>query len=230
MKNEYGESYRFILPESVELKVAPFASVRKGELLVEGEHLEVVAPKAGTLKVDEVGRTTLIVIPQKQGDLRFEIAEDIQMVVEHVEGAEKEFSTIVDTLNKKEEARTFIRYRGIGEMLLNMLNEYKQVYMQEGVEIDDKHFEIIIRQMLKRVMVIDPGDSDYLTGQYVDRIEFAETNARLRREGKKPARGEIVLLRIIAAAKETDSWLSAASFQETTRVLAEAVIKELLTT
>lgn len=225
VKNEFGKEYHYVLPADTPLRVAPNAEVKKGEILVEGEEIQVKAPFDAEVNVERIKPSKFIVIRQKQGELAFEIAEDIHTIVEHVEETEKESSTIVDTLNKKEEARTFIRYRGIGEMLINMLNEYKQVYMQEGVEIDDKHFEIIIRQMLRRVMVIDPGDSDYLPGQYVDRIEFAETNAKLRREGKQPARGEIVLLRIIAAAKETDSWLSAASFQETTRVLAEAVIK-----
>lgn len=225
VKNEYGIEYKYVLPKDVILKVAPHSEVKKGDILVKDEVIEIKAPLDGDVSVQKVRPIKFIVVHQKKDDLRFEIARDIDTVIEHVEEAEKESLSIVDTLDKKEEARTFIRYRGIGEMLLNMLNEYKQVYMQEGVEIDDKHFEIIIRQMLKRVMVIDPGDSDYLPGQYVDRIEFAETNAMLRREGKKPARGEIVLLRIIAAAKDTGSWLSSASFQETTRVLAEAVIK-----
>ncbi|MCX7831408.1 MAG: DNA-directed RNA polymerase subunit beta' [Actinobacteria bacterium] len=225
VKDEFGSEYSYSLPADVQLKVAPNSNVKKDEVLIEGETIEVKAPITGIVTSERISPVKFIVIHQKQDDLRFEIAKGIQIFVEHEKETEKEVSTIVDTLNKKEEARTFIRYRGIGEMLLNMLNEYKQVYMQEGVEIDDKHFEIIIRQMLKRVMVIDPGDSEYLPGQYVDRIEFAETNARLRKEGKVPARGEIVLLRIIAAAKETDSWLSAASFQETTRVLAEAVIR-----
>jgi len=225
VKNEYGTEYRYVLPKDVGLAVAPFDEVKKNDLLLSDETVEIKAPFAATVKLERIRPERYILICQKNEDLRYEIAADIDVVVELESETEKEAGSIVDALNKKEEARTFIRYRGISEMLLNVLNEYKQVYMQEGVEIDDKHFEIIIRQMLKRVMVIDPGDSDYLPGQYVDRIEFAEENARLRREGKRPARGEIVLLRTIAAAKETDSWLSAASFQETTRVLAEAVIK-----
>jgi DNA-directed RNA polymerase subunit beta' len=225
VKNEYGIEYRYVLPATVRLAVAPYDEVKKNDLLLKDETVQIKAPFAAAVRIESSRPERYILVRQKDEDLKFELARDIEIVVELEKQTEKEVGSIVDALNKKEEARTFIRYRGISEMLLNMLNEYKQVYMQEGVEIDDKHFEIIIRQMLKRVMVTDPGDSDYLPGQYVDRIEFAEQNARLKREGKKPARGEVVLLRIIAAAKETDSWLSAASFQETTRVLAEAVIR-----
>jgi DNA-directed RNA polymerase subunit beta' len=90
------------------------------------------------------------------------------------------------------------------------------------VEINDKHVEIIIRQMLRKVKITEPGDTNFLWGDQVDRLEFEKENARIDEEGGKPATGEPVLLGITKASLETDSFISAASFQDTTRVLTEA--------
>lgn len=115
--------------------------------------------------------------------------------------------------------------KGMQEVRLYLINEVQEVYKQQGVEIDDKHIEIVVRQMLKRVSIQNPGDSDYLPGQLVESLELEEVNAELKEEGKKPATAKPVLMGITKAALSTDSWLSAASFQETTRVLSDASIK-----
>ena len=96
--------------------------------------------------------------------------------------------------------------------------------MSQGVDINDKHIEVIARQMLRKVAVLDPGDSDYLPGRQVNRFEFEDTANALVLEGKNPPVGQPLLLGITKAALATDSFLSAASFQETTRVLTEAAI------
>jgi DNA-directed RNA polymerase subunit beta' len=101
----------------------------------------------------------------------------------------------------------------------------QKVYREQGVSIHDKHVEVIIRQMLRRVGVSEPGDSHYLPGQKADAREFADTNRRLVEDGKAPAEGRPELMGITKASLATDSWLSAASFQETTRVLTEAAIE-----
>jgi DNA-directed RNA polymerase subunit beta' len=106
-----------------------------------------------------------------------------------------------------------------------MLREVQRVYRLQGVDINDKHIEIIVRQMLKKIKVYESGDSDYLPGTQVNRIEFEENNRRLEAEGKEPAQGTQVMLGITKASLATDSFLSAASFQETTKVLTEAAIK-----
>jgi DNA-directed RNA polymerase subunit beta' len=98
----------------------------------------------------------------------------------------------------------------------------QEVYRAQGVEINDKHVEIIIRQMLRKVKITDPGDTSFLWGDQIDRTEFEKENARVSDEGGKPAEAEPVLLGITKASIETESFISAASFQDTTRVLTEA--------
>jgi DNA-directed RNA polymerase subunit beta' len=104
----------------------------------------------------------------------------------------------------------------------HLVNEVQEVYRLQGVEINDKHIEIIIRQMLRKVKVIDPGDTSFLWGDQVEKVEFDQVNRAIEEQGGKPAEGEPVLLGITKASLETDSFISAASFQDTTRVLTEA--------
>ncbi|MBL9114944.1 MAG: DNA-directed RNA polymerase subunit beta' [Verrucomicrobiaceae bacterium] len=104
----------------------------------------------------------------------------------------------------------------------HLVNEVQEVYRAQGVEINDKHVEIIIRQMLRKVKITDPGDTDFLWGDQVDRTEFERENERVVENGGKPAEAEPVLLGITKASLETESFISAASFQDTTRVLTEA--------
>ena len=98
----------------------------------------------------------------------------------------------------------------------------QEVYRLQGVTINDKHIEIIVRQMLRKVRITEPGDTHFLWGEQIDKIEFEEENKRVEDKGGKPAEAQPVLLGITKASLETDSFLSAASFQDTTRVLTEA--------
>jgi DNA-directed RNA polymerase subunit beta' len=107
---------------------------------------------------------------------------------------------------------------------LYLVSEVQKVYKDQGVDIHDKHIEIIVRQMLKRVTVSDPGDSEFLPGQLVDYMEFEEETKRVSAEGGEPPRFKEVLLGITKASLATESFLSAASFQETTRVLTDAAL------
>ncbi|MBP7950757.1 MAG: DNA-directed RNA polymerase subunit beta' [Verrucomicrobiales bacterium] len=104
----------------------------------------------------------------------------------------------------------------------HLVGEVQEVYRLQGVEINDKHIEIIIRQMLRKVKITDPGDTEFLWGDQVERIDFEEQNRRMTEQGGKPAEAEPVLLGITKASLETDSFISAASFQDTTRVLTDA--------
>ena len=106
-----------------------------------------------------------------------------------------------------------------------MIREVQRVYRLQGVEINDKHIEVIVRQMLKKVRVENNGDSELLPGTLVDALDFDDVNERLEEEGKEPAEGKQVLLGITKASLASDSFLSAASFQETTKVLTDAAIK-----
>jgi len=103
-------------------------------------------------------------------------------------------------------------------------DEVQDVYRLQGVKINDKHIEVIVRQMLRRVQIADAGDSKFIPGEQVERAEVLEENERVEKEGKKPATFDYMLLGITKASLSTDSFISAASFQETTRVLTEAAI------
>ena len=105
-----------------------------------------------------------------------------------------------------------------------MIQEVQRVYRLQGVEINDKHIEVIVRQMLKKIRIEESGDSDVLPGVSMDVLDFEDMNEALIREGKKPAEGKQVMLGITKASLATNSFLSAASFQETTKVLTEAAI------
>ena len=118
-----------------------------------------------------------------------------------------------------------LKIKGVRSVQDYLLQEVQRVYRLQGVEINDKHIEMIVRQMLKKIRVEDNGDSDFLPGTLVDILEFEDINKQLVGEGKAPAEGKQVLLGITKASLATNSFLSAASFQETTKVLTEAAIK-----
>jgi len=114
--------------------------------------------------------------------------------------------------------------KGVAELAAYLVNEIQEGYRLQGVLINDKHIEVIVRQMLQKVEITDGGDSELLTGEQIDRLELDEINERLVAEKKKPAAGVPVLLGITKASLQTRSFISAASFQETTRVLTEAAV------
>ena len=114
--------------------------------------------------------------------------------------------------------------KGVEELAAYLVNEIQDVYRLQGVAINDKHIEVIVRQMLQKVEIDDAGETDLIQGEQIDRIEFDEINVRANEEGKKPAVAHPVLLGITKASLQTRSFISAASFQETTRVLTEAAV------
>ncbi len=118
-----------------------------------------------------------------------------------------------------------LKIKGVRAVQDYLLQEVQRVYRLQGVEINDKHIEMIVRQMLKKIRIEDNGDSDFLPGTLVDILEYEDMNEKLTEEGKLPADGKQVLLGITKASLATNSFLSAASFQETTKVLTEAAIK-----
>ncbi|WP_460036171.1 DNA-directed RNA polymerase subunit beta' [Methylothermus subterraneus] len=120
-----------------------------------------------------------------------------------------------------------LRLRGVEELAAYLVKEIQDVYRLQGVKINDKHIEVIIRQMLRKVEITDPGDTQYLVGEEVERSRILEENEALEREGKRPAIFQPVLLGITKASLATESFISAASFQETTRVLTEAAVRGL---
>jgi DNA-directed RNA polymerase subunit beta' len=121
--------------------------------------------------------------------------------------------------------KELLEIRGVRETQQYIVEEVQKVYREQGVSIHDKHIELIVRQMTRRVLVGEPGESEFLPGEQVDQRVYGETNRMLVKEGKRPAEARPVMMGITKASLATESWLSAASFQETTRVLTEAAIE-----
>jgi DNA-directed RNA polymerase subunit beta' len=117
-----------------------------------------------------------------------------------------------------------LRVEGVQALQMHLVDQVQEVYRSQGVTIHDKHIEVIIRQMLRKVQIIEPGETEFLPGELVDRKRFEETNAEVVEGGGEPASARPMLMGITKASLATDSWLAAASFQETTRVLTEAAI------
>jgi DNA-directed RNA polymerase subunit beta' len=114
--------------------------------------------------------------------------------------------------------------KGVEELANYLVNEIQEVYRLQGVTINDKHIEVIVRQMLQKIEVDDAGDTEFLKGEQVDRIDLDDANAAVVEKGGRPATGQPVLLGITKASLQTRSFISAASFQETTRVLTDAAV------
>ncbi len=121
-----------------------------------------------------------------------------------------------------------LRVKGENAVQEHLLNKIQEVYRLQGVPVNDKHIETIIRQMLRKVLILDPGSTDFLAGMQIDKVRFKEENDRAAAKGAKPATARPVLLGITKASLSTESFVSAASFQETTRVLAEAAVNGAL--
>ena len=130
-----------------------------------------------------------------------------------------EGEALMDGVNNPHDLLTI---KGEKELARYLVDEVQEVYRLQGVKINDKHMEVIVRQMLRRVKVIDPGDTAFIADEQVERFRFQEENERVVAQGGKPANGEPILLGITKASLSTQSFISAASFQETTRVLTEA--------
>ncbi len=147
----------------------------------------------------------------------------LRLHLEVVDGQEVEAGDMLVAGPK--DPKQLLEIKGIRETQQYLVDEVQKVYRDQGVSIHDKHIELIVRQMLRRVLVAEPGDSEFLPGERVDARRYAEVNRSLVEQGLRPAEGRPELMGITKASLATESWLSAASFQETTRVLTEAAIE-----
>ncbi|HEX7996028.1 MAG TPA: DNA-directed RNA polymerase subunit beta', partial [Streptosporangiaceae bacterium] len=182
-----------------------------------------IAETAGRIRIEEGDRSRkIIIVPDDGSDeiVHDKISKRVRLRKhdgDHVDVGEKLTEGTIDP-------HELLRVLGPRAVQVHLTQEVQEVYRSQGVLIHDKHIEIIIRQMLKRVTVIDSGATEFLPGLLVDRAQFEAENRRLVSEGGEPAAGRPVLMGITKASLATDSWLSAASFQETTRVLTDAAI------
>ncbi len=180
--------------------------------------LEVRARSAG--EVDTGAKNKLVVRAEERDEREYPIPASSNIIVKDgdpVHGCQPLTSGVVDP-------QDVLRILGREAVHFYLVKEVQKVYRSTGVYINDKHIEVIVRQMLRRVRIDDPGDTDLLPNDLVDRFHYEETNARVLAEGGEPATAQTVLLGVTKASLNTESFLSAASFQETTRVLTEAAI------
>ncbi len=185
-----------------------------------------LARTSGVVRVsDDEGKGRVITIVSDDGNEEVHTIASVQRLAV-VDGQEIHAGDpIVGDEKTPRDPKELLEIRGVRETQSYLVSEVQKVYRDQGVSIHDKHIELIVRQMTRRVAVSEPGDSGFLPGERVDAKVYADVNRTLVQEGKTPAEGRPELMGITKASLATDSWLSAASFQETTRVLTEAAIE-----
>ncbi|SHK35306.1 DNA-directed RNA polymerase subunit beta' [Tepidibacter formicigenes] len=184
--------------------------------------LAIITEVSGKVELDETGKKKEITIIPELGDAKtYTIPYGSRIKVKQGQYIEAGDPITEGSINPHD----ILRVKGVLGVQDYIVKEVQRVYRMQGVDINDKHVEVIVRQMLSKVKVEDPGDTDLLPGGLVDILEFNEANENAVKKGEKPAVAKRVLLGITKASLATESFLSAASFQETTRVLTEAAIK-----
>ena len=184
--------------------------------------LAIISEITGRVEIDETGKRKEVIVIPKEGEREvYQIPYGSRIRVKQGQLVEAGDPLTQGSINPHD----IVRVKGIGGVQEYIVKEVQIVYRLQGVDINDKHIEVIVRQMLSKVKVEDPGDTDLLPGGYEDVLTFQECNEEAEAQGLRPAVAKRVLLGITKASLATDSFLSAASFQETTRVLTEAAIK-----
>ena len=184
--------------------------------------LAVISEISGTVKINDVKKKREVIVTADDGDTRtYQIPYGSRIKVSDGDRVEAGDEITEGSVNPHD----ILKIKGVNGVQQYLLQEVQRVYRLQGVDINDKHIEIIIRQMLRKVKVEDAGDTNMLPGGLVDVFDFEAENAQAIAEGLRPATGKRALLGITKASLATESFLSAASFQETTRVLTEAAIK-----
>ncbi|WP_242891930.1 DNA-directed RNA polymerase subunit beta' [Actinomadura litoris] len=181
-----------------------------------------ISEVAGRVKIDETEKARKVVVVPDDGadEIAYPVPMRSRLLVKEGEHVDVGQQLIAGAINPHE----VLRILGPRAVQLHLVHEVQEVYRSQGVSIHDKHIEIIVRQMLKRVNILESGDTELLPGDLVERPIFEERNRNVVAEGGVPAAGRPVLMGITKASLATESWLSAASFQETTRVLTEAAM------
>jgi DNA-directed RNA polymerase subunit beta' len=245
-----GGEARYLLPVDAVLSVEPGSEVKAGDVLARipmesaktrditgglprvAELFEARRPKdhaiiaevSGIVQLgrDYKNKRRISIVPDEEGaePLEFLIPKGRHLTVQEGDRIEKgEY-----LLDGHPAPHDILAIRGVEELANYLVNEIQEVYRLQGVTINDKHIEVIVRQMLQKIEIDDPGDTEFLKGEQVDRIDFEDANMAVEAEGGKKAEGQHVLLGITKASLQTRSFISAASFQETTRVLTDAAV------
>jgi DNA-directed RNA polymerase subunit beta' len=181
-----------------------------------------ISEVTGRIRIEDAERTRKIIIVPDDGseEIAHQVSKRARLLVEDGQNVAVGQQLMVGAVDPKQ----VLRVLGQRSVQLHLVDQVQEVYRSQGVSIHDKHIEVIVRQMLKRVTIIESGDSPFLAGELVERGLFEAENRRVVAEGGTPASGRPELMGITKASLATESWLSAASFQETTRVLTDAAI------
>jgi DNA-directed RNA polymerase subunit beta' len=245
-----GSEARYLLPVEAILSVEPGHNVKGGDVLARiptesaktrditgglprvAELFEARRPKDHAIIAEATGivqlgrdyknKRRIMIVPEddKQDPVEYLIPKGRHLAVQEGDRIEKgEY-----LLDGHPAPHDILAIKGVEELANYLVNEIQEVYRLQGVTINDKHIEVIVRQMLQKTEVNDPGDTEFLKGEQVDRIDFEDANTAVVEKGGKPATGQPVLLGITKASLQTRSFISAASFQETTRVLTDAAV------
>ena len=184
--------------------------------------LAVISEVSGCVEIDETGNRKEVIVSPENGEAQvYQIPYGSRLKVKNGQFVKAGDQLTQGSINPHD----IVRVNGIGGVQDYIVKEVQRVYRLQGVDINDKHIEVIVRQMLSKVKVEDPGDTDLIPGGYEDVLTYNKCNAEAEANGLRPAVAKRVLLGITKASLATDSFLSAASFQETTRVLTDAAIK-----
>jgi DNA-directed RNA polymerase subunit beta' len=245
-----GGDARYLLPVDAILSVEPGAHVKSGDVLARipmasaksgditgglprvAELFEARRPKdhaiiaevSGTVEFgkDYKNKQRIMIKPDDENlqSIEYLIPRGKSLAVQHGDRIER--GDFVYDGNPA--PHDILAIKGVEELANYLINEIQDVYRLQGVTINDKHIEVIVRQMLQKVEVLDPADSEFIKGEQIDKVDFDAANLKLEKAGKRPATAQPVLLGITKASLQTRSFISAASFQETTRVLTDAAV------
>jgi DNA-directed RNA polymerase subunit beta' len=182
-----------------------------------------IAEAAGRVTIEDTDRSRHVVLTPDNGDEphKYPVLKRATLLIEDGQHVELGQQFVVGNLDPKE----VLRVQGVRAVQLHLVDGVQGVYRSQGVPIHDKHIEVIVRQMLRKVTVVEHGDTELLPGELVDRSKYNDINRATLTEGKKTASARQEVMGITKASLATESWLSAASFQETTRVLTQAAME-----
>ncbi len=212
-------SDEYSLPEDWKFAVKDGAEVKAGDVLATQDEAKIVAQHGGRVRVEKKERKVVVSYDQKES-VSYEIPNTSRLLVRHGEKVEAGQPLTEGSLNP----HRVLKIQGREACQMYLMTEVQKVYRSQGQNIHDKHFEVIIRKMMSKVQVTRPGDTKFLPGDAVDRLELRKLNEALLSDGKQPAKFSEVLLGVTKASLSTDSFLSASSFQHTIKVLAGAAI------
>jgi len=219
VKIEHAEmvSDAYDIPEEWKIEVKDEGEAKAGEILASLGDATITAQHAGRVRIE--GRRVIVSYEQRE-EVEHEIPTTLRMLVKDGEHVKAGQPITEGSLNPHQ----ILKLQGRDACQMYLMSEIQKVYRSQGQNIHDKHFEVIIRKMLSKVQVTRPGDTRFLPGDTVDRLEMKRINEQLLAEGKQPARFSEILLGVTKASLSTDSFLSASSFQHTIKVLAGAAI------